>query len=219
MTVPATPKQHDLIAGLAASKAIPAEAAEALFNAALDEAFSKKEAHDLIDSLFGEEDREIPAGIHVPTAGPWKGEQVEVKISKRSNRPYAVRVEDGEYLNGKGLFSLSADTLVEEAAKVTEVPQGIHFSEDNGYVKVVRSRGGNLYSLYLNEGGKFKDYRGQAGLVGLSEDTLLDAEKAAAFGHQFGMCVFCGRTLTDEDSVEVGYGPVCAENNGLPHGS
>lgn len=30
-------------------------------------------------------------------------------------------------------------------------------------------------------------------------------------------CSFCGLALTDEGSVEVGYGPVCAKRWGLPH--
>lgn len=30
-------------------------------------------------------------------------------------------------------------------------------------------------------------------------------------------CAFCGLPLTDEGSVEVGYGPVCAKHWGLPH--
>lgn len=30
-------------------------------------------------------------------------------------------------------------------------------------------------------------------------------------------CSFCGLQLEDEGSVEVGYGPVCAKNWGLPH--
>lgn len=30
-------------------------------------------------------------------------------------------------------------------------------------------------------------------------------------------CCFCGRALTDESSVALGYGPECARRNGLPH--
>lgn len=33
-----------------------------------------------------------------------------------------------------------------------------------------------------------------------------------------GACSFCGRTLTDERSTEVGYGPVCADKYGLAWG-
>jgi hypothetical protein len=44
------------------------------------------------------------------------------------------------------------------------------------------------------------------------------AAAAADYGHQFGSCCFCRRELTDERSVSVGYGPICAGNFGLPWG-
>lgn len=45
------------------------------------------------------------------------------------------------------------------------------------------------------------------------------AEVAAQYGHLTGNCCFCHKTLTDERSTSVGYGPVCAEHFGLPWGS
>lgn len=41
---------------------------------------------------------------------------------------------------------------------------------------------------------------------------------SAAHGRATGQCCYCGRGLTDERSVAVGYGPVCAEHYGLPWG-
>lgn len=35
-------------------------------------------------------------------------------------------------------------------------------------------------------------------------------EKAQEFGRIYGFCVKCGRTLTDEESIAAGIGPVCA---------
>ena len=46
------------------------------------------------------------------------------------------------------------------------------------------------------------------------------AAAAAAYGKFSGACSFCGKKLTDDrtgSSVEVGYGPKCAKNYGLPH--
>lgn len=40
----------------------------------------------------------------------------------------------------------------------------------------------------------------------------------AAYGHREICCSFCGRELTDERSVTVGYGPICAGYYGLPWG-
>lgn len=41
---------------------------------------------------------------------------------------------------------------------------------------------------------------------------------AEAYGKMSGCCSFCARALSDERSLKVGYGPVCAENYGLPWG-
>lgn len=42
---------------------------------------------------------------------------------------------------------------------------------------------------------------------------------AAAHGHATGACCFCNRELTDERSIAVGYGPICADHYGLPWGA
>lgn len=38
---------------------------------------------------------------------------------------------------------------------------------------------------------------------------------ATAYGRKYNTCCFCGRDLTTTESVERGYGPVCAEKWGL----
>lgn len=47
----------------------------------------------------------------------------------------------------------------------------------------------------------------------------LTADEAAAWGHATDHCVFCSRALEDLRSTTVGYGPVCADNYGLPWGA
>lgn len=41
---------------------------------------------------------------------------------------------------------------------------------------------------------------------------------AASYGKQSSNCCFCGTTITSNDSLAVGYGPICAERWGLPWG-
>ena len=41
---------------------------------------------------------------------------------------------------------------------------------------------------------------------------------AAAYGQRTGSCCFCNRTLTDERSTDVGYGPICSDKFGLTWG-
>lgn len=59
-----------------------------------------------------------------------------------------------------------------------------------------------------------------------SQPALLDAlstiatdpaAAAKAYGAMMCRCSFCDKALTDDGSVEVGYGPVCAKHWGLPH--
>lgn len=42
---------------------------------------------------------------------------------------------------------------------------------------------------------------------------------AAEHGRKTGACCFCARELTDQRSVAVGYGPICADHFGLPWGA
>jgi hypothetical protein len=41
---------------------------------------------------------------------------------------------------------------------------------------------------------------------------------AANYGRRSENCCFCGTTITSDDSLAVGYGPICAEKWGLPWG-
>jgi hypothetical protein len=45
------------------------------------------------------------------------------------------------------------------------------------------------------------------------------AAVAQHYGHETNQCSFCGLELTDQRSVSVGYGPICAGNWGLPWGA
>ena len=44
---------------------------------------------------------------------------------------------------------------------------------------------------------------------GLSRHTKMTLEQAKEFGALYGTCCVCGRTLTDEESIAAGIGPVC----------
>lgn len=44
----------------------------------------------------------------------------------------------------------------------------------------------------------------------LANATHLTLDQAKKYGKLYGCCVICGRTLTDEGSIEAGIGPICA---------
>jgi hypothetical protein len=94
------------------------------------------------------------------------------------------------------------------------------------------SGGNNAGCLYVKLGGEYAgkitpDGSFRAVVKGDAYHAVYNAlvefsknpqEVAAKYGKETGVCCFCGRQLTDERSVEVGYGPICADNWGLPWG-
>jgi hypothetical protein len=90
---------------------------------------------------------------------------------------------------------------------------GVYFDGER-YYKVVKSQQDRLYAKVWDA-----EWVYEAGAMRfLTADMRVNAEQAARFGKLWGSCVFCSRLLTDERSVTVGYGPICAEHNGLPWG-
>lgn len=102
-------------------------------------------------------------------------------------------------------------------ATTNEPAEGVYFV-DGAYVKVVTAvhGSGRLYAKTWS--GTEWVYSGRKPFARLTEETKVTAEQAAEFGALYGTCVFCARTLTDERSITVGYGPTCADNNSLPWG-
>lgn len=96
-----------------------------------------------------------------------------------------------------------------------EVPIGMHELNDIIF-KVYKTRNGHIVTkeLVIWDDKPSFEYRGKAGLKGLSDDTRLSDEAAAKFGRTYGICVRCARHLTDERSIAVGYGATCASNEG-----
>lgn len=84
---------------------------------------------------------------------------------------------------------------------------------------IVAGKSGRPYGKRLVEGRWTYEsgliHRAQQGAI-LKGEAL--ARVASEYGHATGVCMFCARDLTDERSIEVGYGPVCAGHHDLPWG-
>lgn len=119
---------------------------------------------------------------------------------------------------------------------VTEIPtlamladrgedvEGVYFKAEQGtYYKVVKGTNtGNWYAKEWvpdvpGDPGTWK-YAGRAPMHFLTALDRVTVEQARRFGLVTSRCVFCSRKLTDERSIHVGYGEICAEHNGLPWG-
>ena len=93
------------------------------------------------------------------------------------------------------------------------------YSVDGVIYRVQRARTGRLYAKVWDADVVGWEYVGRGSLDAIAADGRpLTAEEAAAFGHATGVCVFCARSLSDDRSVSVGYGPTCAAKQGLPWG-
>lgn len=83
----------------------------------------------------------------------------------------------------------------------------IAYTTQNGHIGIRR--------LVVHEDGtgSLEYWKGGVSIVRAS-GTLLTQEEASSLGKLYGFCVCCGRDLSEDTSLAVGYGPVCADNNG-----
>ncbi len=83
-----------------------------------------------------------------------------------------------------------------------------------------RPFGENKFFGRIDTDGSFYATRAAgAGVMALVQDFACDpAGTAGKYGRLTGGCSFCKQALTDERSLKVGYGPVCAKHFGLAWG-
>lgn len=98
------------------------------------------------------------------------------------------------------------------------VEEGFYVLADGGYAKVQKAvhGSGNLYAKRLIHGDVGNgntasvSWEYEAGLINKMGDARkMTVEEACEFGKLYGVCMACGRTLTDETSIALGIGPVC----------
>lgn len=113
--------------------------------------------------------------------------------------------------------STTSASPARSAGPKVDPPEGVHLL-NGSYYKVQTSATGNRYAKRLVN--RTWEYEGRRGdFHQLSEATVLTAEQAGEFGLTHGWCIFCSIDLTDERSLTVGYGPVCAKKRSLPWGT
>lgn len=124
-------------------------------------------------------------------------------ISTLRDLPYKTKGERSESRGSLGVYALS-----EPAPEPVE--EGVYLFEGKVY-KVVRAvhGSGNLYAKLLDpDTGRFAYVRGAMRL--LRTEHRMTLAQAKEYGALYGCCCNCGRTLTNEDSIEAGIGPICA---------
>lgn len=99
-------------------------------------------------------------------------------------------------------------------ARKVPAPEGMHaYGGMIWKVQAAVNGSGRVYAKALEEdgdGGWTFTYVPGA-VRNLSERTLLSLDEAKKFGALYGTCCVCARTLTNEESIAAGIGPICAE--------
>jgi hypothetical protein len=103
----------------------------------------------------------------------------------------------------------------EDAPVQADLSEGMWTGSDGSTIMIYLTNNSRLGAKVWT-GTRFEYTKG-ATTIARSGHKMTAAE-AASFGHSTGKCVFCRQKLTDGRSTSVGYGPTCAENNGLPWG-
>lgn len=111
------------------------------------------------------------------------------------------------------------EKVLARSARPSSGPAEVGFYARDGEVfKVQTSKAsGRNYALRLvvttlRSGQPRGSWEYAAGVVfDLTPEQRLSVEQAAQAGRMTGVCVICGATLTDPESIERGIGPVCAQ--------
>ena len=130
---------------------------------------------------------------------------------KIANGAFEIENAGARYLYGV------RNSVTVPAVTNDELAEGVYVGPDGEYVMVTTSDAGNLYGKVWNaDADRFEYVRGSLRLA--RNGHPITADEAAAFGHTTHRCVFCARNLSTAESTAVGYGPICADNYGLPWG-
>ena len=121
------------------------------------------------------------------------------------------------YQNGLRYPSMCFPSRHEEKGGL-ELSRASARSSRPGSVHVTPVRGDAYFGRIRTDGTFHSRKAAPKGLIQTLREIAEDPGKAARReGMETGACSFCNSELTESGSVEVGYGPVCASNFGLPH--
>lgn len=130
------------------------------------------------------------------------------------------RVHEFE-LDPATLAKQEASALISQLLSMPRVSQAAQKAAEEGFYimdgsvyRVVRSKSsGKPYGkvLKISESTSKGSWEYAPGVIGkLAEARVLTVEIAKRMGAQYGICMVCGATLTDPESVDRGIGPICA---------
>lgn len=102
---------------------------------------------------------------------------------------------------------MAMPTVRKAFSSTSELDEGMYRMNDEIF-KVYRTQAGHLATKQLTEDGF--EYMGRKPLHSLTAEHRMTLDEAKEYGKVTGTCCNCGRTLTNEESIEAGIGPICA---------
>lgn len=95
-----------------------------------------------------------------------------------------------------------------QAKAKVNVEAGIYTLDNSIYkVQVSPTTGRSYAKVFTDDGWVYST----GAINKMHKATPLTLEEAKAYGKLYGVCVVCSRTLTDEESIANGIGPICAQ--------
>jgi len=175
--------------------------------------------HNLLTVARAEAIEARLSGIAAYIMEAFRREQARITASKPT-----TQLDKGGLTRIFEMFEKASATLKRPAIRLAD-EAGHHIalslagkqSTNAGFIYV---KGGDQYFGKISPQGRFFPVAAcpstvEAQLLALAANP---EDVAAKYGKMTGCCCFCGRSLTDDRSTDVGYGPVCADKYGLTWG-
>lgn len=145
------------------------------------------------------------------------GRKIQLGIQVRNGSGFGVAWPVEEEDEGNRLEAELAERESKADEEAAEEPQSrvgkVFIDSEGTFYRVKKTKSGYLVTQEW-----YGDTWGRSWGYSTSTWRTPTAEEAKAFGDSTHHCVFCHKGLTTKESKAVGYGPVCADNYGLPWG-
>jgi hypothetical protein len=152
------------------------------------------------------------------------------ELAHKAMNPNAANENKRE---SKSVNATAINAMFDNARSNGHKSPKVYFTDDSvGEIRLTVSKGGqypgtiqiadrqgNWYGRIMKDG-EVHCKRGSDNVIAAVSTFVSDPHAAVVkYGRKTGNCSFCARELTDAESVKRGYGPVCADNYGLPYGN
>ena len=148
-------------------------------------------------------DERVGGALYVKTqCDAWKVDCVEKLSGQAASNVIGVLLKEPKKAQAQTVVKVTESGVYLFDGKVYKVQKAVHGS-------------GNLYAKVLvppvGEDAKGRFVYAPGAVKNLTPDMKMTLEQAKEFGALYGVCCNCGKTLTDEKSIEASIGPVCAK--------